>query len=182
MAVSNDEIGAGGIHVYSLIQRHSCSNSIVLDVDGGVNARHTMDSGLLFSRIFGVLQNALRQTGEWLQKFLDLEDQRLPAFTDLIADMATRYGWTESQATTVAMGTEGKATTMGIINGITWMAHEDTQNATERLEVEKTAGNILMDPDNIMAWARKLAAVRERDELNEKQIDTKRAVERAFNR
>ena len=172
--IDNNETGEGGINVFGLIQRHKCQNSIV--ISGGERFRHTADPFRVFSYIVEHIREAFRMSNEWFQRFRQAEEMQLPAFSDLITEMATKYGWTTAQATHVAVGTEGSRTVAGIINGITWMAHEGIKDAREQLATEMQAGDLLQDPNHILVWAQRLAADRQRNEDTDRVAVTREAV------
>jgi hypothetical protein len=180
VAATNDETGRGSIRVMPYIKRTSCDNSLVIDDDGGVNQRHTSDPDYVFDRIMLALKNAFKLSAEWLEKFRQTEDMRLPAFSDLIADMAKTYGWSTDQAASVATGTENNRTVFGIINGITWMAHDQTSSPDERLAMEMQAGRILADPDSILGWAARVARQQADKAATKQQAETQAAVQRVL--
>jgi hypothetical protein len=81
----------------------------------------------------------------------------------VIAGLCKQYGWGEDTKTRIAVGTEGRETRFGLINGITWAAHE-VKNADEQSDYEIIGGSILLAPDSVFHNAA-YAGRREREEV-----------------
>ena len=181
--VGNDEIGAGRIKVWPLIQSTSCSNSTVfrplrtsaefgmgsdneqLPIDEedvkqrdfvGISLVHRGDRKRLEYLLKNAIGLSLNAGAAYLDKLIEAETQRLPNFTDVLAGLAKKYNWSEKTQTNVALGTRGDQTVAGLVSGITFAA-QDIENQDARLDMETLGGAILVNSDSLFGRAAQLA-------------------------
>lgn len=141
--VGNGEIGQAKLRVLPLIQRHSCTNSIIFDDENGISVTHRGDWDYLQYRIANALKNVFELSYDWLQKILDAEQQPIEDFASILDDLSKQHGWTDEQKTIVAIGTEGHETLAGLVNGISYAAHEAVSDPSETVTWELLAGRVL---------------------------------------
>jgi replicative DNA helicase len=140
---TNGEIGQAKVRVLPLIQRHSCTNSIIVDDENAVSVTHRGDWDYLQFRLLNALKNVFKLSFDWLQKVLDAEQTPIEDFTSVLEELSKQYGWTEEQKTSVAIGTEGQETLGGLVNGISYAAHEAVKDPSEMITWELLAGKVL---------------------------------------
>lgn len=184
----NDEIGSGRVKVLPLAYRSSCDNSIVIpkfaagEINGqdlmdtkaydeeqdprkdliAVSAVHRGDKARLLFTIKTAISASMGAGAEYIEKMIAAETMALPDFADVLADLAKKNRWTDDTKTAVAIGSEGKQTVAGLLNGITWAA-KTLESPVEQANMEMYAGSFLVDPNSLFgraARAREYAAVR----------------------
>lgn len=140
---TNGEIGNRRMGVYPLIQRHSCTNSIIIPHDEfswdhiHVGRRSLLKRTFIDS-IFYVLEGAV----EGLEKLL-MSQEQMPDFTSHIDDLVERKGWTLETRDKILMGTEGYESLFGLVQGVSAAANsmEDPDLAAD-MQIE--AGRLLV--------------------------------------
>jgi hypothetical protein len=156
VAITNGETGKRRLRGMPLLQRDSCDNSIILD--GSVNGFEFTHRGSINTKMIVVksaMQEILPFAAELLETMIAAESQSIPDFSSVLAGLAIQYGWDDKQAAAVAIGTEGRETRAGIVNGVTHSAklYED---ADARMDIEILGGRILVAPDSIFSQAAKV--------------------------
>jgi hypothetical protein len=137
----NNETGGGSLIVRSLIQRHACTNSIVSNEE--VRLRHIGDPDLLTAELQIGVARLFEKSADMLRNMVKATMTRVPSFTDVLAGLADENGWSQRVTLSVAAGTENQNTVAGLVNGVTWAAHEVTENQDDRLALEVLGGEIL---------------------------------------
>lgn len=159
--LSNDETGRGGIVLGALVQRNSCANSIIVtDKQRWV---HRGSSSTLLTQIQAAMGDALRLGFEAFNKLMQARREQLPNIGTVISALADEYGWDSAVQTMVGVGTESQPTRFGLVNGITYAAHQSFADDDEAMvEMEQLGGRVLMDDDyygNLFRRARRLEPV-----------------------
>lgn len=145
-AVSNSEIGDGQFEIYGLIQRHACTNSIVIDQGwkikhvGGVGKFHAALSELVAS-----LGEAGQMAAEWLNAMMYSKEIVIPDLSEAIEKVAKGFGWDEAVTLEIGVGTEGQSNVFGLVNGITWAAHRVYGDKPEVMLGMEQAASIVLD-------------------------------------
>lgn len=156
--VRNGEIGNLSVSVYPMIQRSSCTNSIILDEEAGVKFRHFGNVSSKRVQIQSTMIEMFPHAAELLNKMIEAEEQRIPNFNDVLMGLSDTYGWDEKTRMTVATGTEGSHTRAGLVNGISYAAHEiHREDHDQMTEMEILSGRILVAPDSVFAKAEAVA-------------------------
>ena len=157
VGISNNETGLRKLRVHPLIKRGSCDNSIMGNPD--VNAlaiSHvgTRETTLAAKRvqIKSAIINAIPSAMNLLSAMIEAEERDMPNISDVIYLLAKERGWDEKTKERVMIGTEGSHTHAGLVNGITWAAHE-VVDPTERYDMEVFGGAILLDDDSVFTRA-----------------------------
>lgn len=140
--VGNGETGNVTIRFYPVIQRHSCTNSIITERDG---FREFHKGDIATKRILfkSNMLNAFGNSGDTLKRMLVAEEEKLPSFTDILIGMAKEHGWSEKERMTVMQGTEGQQTRAGIVNGVTYAAHKLHGTSERAIDMEILGGRLL---------------------------------------
>jgi hypothetical protein len=160
--IRNGETGNRRGGIFPLIQRHSCQNSII--VDDRTNAYEFLHLGNASSKltlIKAAIVDILPFAAHLLDQFIKADAEQIPDFSDVISGLCKQYGWGESVQTRIAVGTEGRDTRFGLINGITWAAHE-ISNPDLESDLEIIGGSLLLAPDSVFHKAAQLAQLERR--------------------
>lgn len=147
--VGNGEIGNRRLRIYPIIQRHSCTNSIIVEHDKGIDFVHRGNKFTKMVQIKSIIAELFGLAAEVLEKMIAAEAEAIPQFTDVLAGLSAHYGWDDKTYATVAIGTEGKDTRAGLVNGITFAAHTIERAPSEQADMEILGGRILMAPDSL---------------------------------
>ena len=157
--IGNGETGNRRLRVLPLIQRHSCQNSII--VDSGKGAVEFVHRGSVSTKRV-LVRSAMAEVFPWAAKLLDkmiaAEEQFIPDFAEVLDGLAEQYHWDEETKIKVAMGTEGKETRAGLVNGITFAAKEQ-KDPDSIADMEILGGGILVAPDSVFSKAVRVARV-----------------------
>lgn len=144
------ELGGGTRgKIMPCIQRHSCENSIIVTHDGSAEWAHqhfgSAANSLAAKRIQIKLAigEALKIAAETMERVLVAEEVKLDDFSSILDGLALEYGWSTEVKTKVAIGTEGRETIMGIVNGVTFAAHTAFDAVEAQTEMEKLGGVLL---------------------------------------
>ena len=157
VAISNGEIGNRKLRGYPLIQRHSCQNSIIIDNEvTGFEFTHIGSASTKMTIIKSSMIEILPFAARMIETMIEADAQAIPDFADVLDGLAEQYGWDDQTKINVAVGTEGRDTRAGIVNGITHAA-KFAPDADARFDMELLGGQILCSPDSLFARAAKLA-------------------------
>lgn len=151
--IGNGEIGNRRLSIFPMIQRHSCTNSIIIDSDRGAEFIHrgSRESKMVILR--ATIAEVFPVAAEWLNKMILADGEKIPHFSDVIAGLAKEYGWSDRAAMNVAVGTEAHETRAGLVNGITYAAHSSELSSDDQADMEILGGRILAAPDSLFAQA-----------------------------
>lgn len=157
VAITNGETGQRRLRGMPLLQRHSCQNSIVVDQQvNGFEFTHRGSVNTKMIVVKSAMQEILPFAAELLEKMIAADSQQLPDFTSVLDGLALQYGWDDQTKINVAVGTEGRDTKAGIINGVTHAA-KFAANDDDRMEMEILGGRLLVGNDSVFARAASLA-------------------------
>lgn len=146
--IGNDEVGNGRLRVLPGFQRSSCQNSMVFDYDTGLSLVHRGIQSLNAQIVGAAILNSFKIGMENLDVLLKAREIEVPHMEDEIAKLAKQYGWSIGVKDAVILGTEGKETLFGLVNGITYAAHKKHDNDTLRFDMELLASKVLMERTN----------------------------------
>lgn len=150
--VGNEETGRGGVSVKALMQRHGCTNSIIIDAKENIQLRHLGETEVLIGRIQQSFADILPVGAEILNRIYAVTNKALPNLTDVLAGLSKQYGWDDDAQNQILIGTEGQETVMGLVNGVSFAASKIDDSA-KRVEMETQAGSILVANDSLFARA-----------------------------
>jgi hypothetical protein len=140
--ITNGEIGNRRMGVYPLVQRHSCTNSIMIP-NGKYSWDHRHIGNIQVRRhtfaasIFEVLDGA----AEALERLMAADDP-LPDFEEHLDRLVEERGWTSKQRDQILIGTEGRRSLFGIVQGVSSAANE-VEDSDEQADLQMEAGQIL---------------------------------------
>ena len=162
--IGNGETGNRRLRCLPLIQRHSCQNSII--VDSGKGAVEFVHRGSVSTKRV-LIRSAMAEVFPWAAKLLDkmiaAEEEKLPDFTEVLDGLAEQYHWNDDLKTKVAIGCEGQETRAGLVNGVTFAAHEMLKDSDEIADMEILGGAILLAPDSVFHKAVRVARMAQED-------------------
>lgn len=142
--IGNGETGQRGLSIKPFIQRTSCTNSIVYSA-GGVFLRHfkLVKADLIYT-IKRHMGEALKITGEMMNRILMAEVEQIPDFSEYVSAFCKKNNVSQVGYGIIMVGAEGQQTTMGLVNGLSFYAHHQENHDTE-LRLENLAAAVLMD-------------------------------------
>lgn len=153
-ALENDEIGRRKLRAMGLVQRHSCTNSIVGVQDGAIVLAHRGSLAAIRVQLKAAMGQALGVAVRLLDKFIEAEDRHVEDLSDVINGLALSHGWSNEIKSQVTLGTEGKETVAAVVNGVTFAAHATKGLKDEdRLDLEVLGGSLLYSADNLFVRA-----------------------------
>lgn len=145
--VRNGETGRNGISITPAIWRGPCTNSIFLKTEQAFAMRHVGTSADLLATIKVSTYKMLPMMDKALQMAFEAEVQQLPSIADVINGFAKEYKWSDKVKSSVLLGTEGRHTKMGLVNGVSYAAHAATGGNTDLMvDMSTLAGAMLMQP------------------------------------
>lgn len=139
--IGNSEVGRRKLQVLPLIQRTKCTNSIVGVAGDSLQLAHRGNYAAMRVMFKAAISSVLEGSAELLARMLKAEEQKIENFADTLAKLAKDYGWTAAVHDQVLIGSEGKETLAGIVNGMTYAAQKLDPNA--QAELEQAAGKLL---------------------------------------
>jgi hypothetical protein len=144
-AFSNSEVGDGQFEVYGLIQKASCTNSIV--INQGWKIKH-VGGVFKFHNALDELAKSLGAAGtmaaEWLNKMMYSQRIEIPDFSAAIENISKGYGWDDAVKIEIGIGSEGRENVYGLVNGVTWAAHRQFGDKPDLMfEMEQAAATLL---------------------------------------
>ncbi len=161
--IGNSEIGTGKLKISPFVQRTSCENSIIYDRDNALEFVHRGSFAAMRTQFKAAIGKVLHAAADVLDRFIEAEYEKLDDFDAILSGLALRHGWSEPVKMTVAVGTEGKQTRAGIVNGVTYAAHSGyVPEPLKQIELETLGGELLFAPvntfDGLAKQARRKAA------------------------
>jgi hypothetical protein len=144
--MSNSEIGGRKIRIKPVVQKHSCTNSIIVDHEKGIELTHRGSRITKMILIKAAIAEIFGLAAEALDRLVKAESEVIPNFSDVLLGLTAHYGWDDKTSATVSIGTEGNQTRAGIINGVTYAAHAVEREAAEQAEMEMLGGKMLTLP------------------------------------
>lgn len=140
---TNGEIGNRKMGVYPLVQRHSCTNSIIVPSgDFSWDHIHVGRRQLLrrtfIDSIFYVLEGAV----DALDRLLGAQS-KMDDFTGRLDDLVERKGWTIEMRDRILIGSEGHESLFGLVQGVSAMANT-VDDPDEQADLQIEAGKLLV--------------------------------------
>lgn len=147
--IGNGEIGNKRLRVYPVVQKHSCTNSIIVEHDKGVEFIHRGSKASKMVIIKSVIAELFGVAAEMLDRLIEAEAETIPNFTDVLLALGVQHNWDDRTAAAVAIGTEGQDTRAGLVNGITYAAHAVERDPSEQVDMEVLGGRYLVAPASL---------------------------------
>lgn len=155
MRIRTGEIGNVRPMVAPLLQRHSCTNSIVA-TDKGITLKQQGDKSTKMALLIAAVGDTLQCGVELINQMIKARTQRLPKMGELIAKMAEKEQWSEEVTLKLSYGTENQESLWGLVNGLTFAAHAvEEMPAEQSVMLEEMAGAILFRPALLNKYAMK---------------------------
>ena len=140
--VGNGEVGNRSLTVAGFVQRHSCTNSIVL-TDNRWRVTHvnkTKSEYLLTVRSW--VAEAMQLSMDQRERLAEAALEEVEDFSKVVERLCKQNGLTNEAKDNVLMGSEGQKTTMGLVNGLSWAAHQQ-EDPELQIDLESLAGKYL---------------------------------------
>jgi len=155
--LGNGEIGNRRIRLWPLVQKHSCTNSIIVDHDEGLTLTHRGSLAGIMVLIKAAMGRVFRASAEALDRLILAESERIEDLSDVLDGLSVKYGWRDEVRDAVAFGMEGRQTRAGLVGGITYAAHAVFDDPNEQADMEVLGGRVLMADGGLFAAAVRLA-------------------------
>lgn len=142
----NGETGNYKIEVSPFIQRTSCTNSIS-HLEGGFSMRHIGLGKVGFNTlVIDAVGKAIQAAPEMVNQMIEAESMELPDIGNIIDKLTERHGFSEVVNTSMKIGTEGSHTIAGLVNGLSFAAHNALGiQEDDMVKLEHMAGAVLYD-------------------------------------
>lgn len=163
VAITNGEIGNRKISVSPFIQRHSCTNSTIFLGYGWSHQHRWASKNWMAGTIVEKIGIAMQAAPMVIEKMVAAEMIELPKMGEIVGKLCKSQGWSNDFVGPILQGTEKQNTLMGLSNGLTWAAHNQT-DASLQFDMESLAGALICDPN---LWKQRVARV-SLNELDEK--------------
>jgi hypothetical protein len=146
--IGNGETGNRKYRVLPMIQRHSCTNSLIFDqeMEGGVVGIHRGSVKTIMTLIKASLVNVFHLSAEAMDRIIEAEATELPDLAEVMAGIGRKFGWDEAILNHALMGTENQNTVAGLANGISFAAHAAVEDPNQQVDMETLAGSVLLWP------------------------------------
>lgn len=156
--IRNGEVGNSSLDALAMVQRHSCANSIVVGLDAygtpmGYSITHYpgASAAALMTQFYAALPSVMNASANIINRMIEAEGIALPDFQQILDGLAIEHGWQYRFKNLIGEGTEGQRTLMGLVNGITYAAHDSELSPAKVLDVEIIGGNLLYAPQPELA-------------------------------
>jgi hypothetical protein len=178
VGLKNSEIGRGSGGAYAIIKRHSCDNSIAVDMDGyNYSFRHWAKKeelrNLRKNELYTAIANILPFGVELIERMVAADFETLPNFGEIIEGMTIQRGWSPEFVGQVWLGSEGNRSVAGVINGVT-NAAQKVADPVARFDLELLGGAILVAPDSVFSPALQALEMVEREKVRAAQREVRR--------
>lgn len=146
--IQNSEDGTGSLVVAPLLQRHSCTNSIVF-TRGGFRQGHRgkrASQAFLQAALAEHMGQAMMLGADMLSKIGGAYAAQVPSLSSVLARMGEKFGLSREVSDAIMQGSERENSLWGMINGLSYAAHAVPDLSQERREgLEALAGNALVE-------------------------------------
>jgi hypothetical protein len=148
--IRNGETGGSASEVRPLVMRTSCMNSLVFRQaeDGtalGLRLTHRGSKQSKAILLASAIAEALPMAEQGLERYLETKRTKID-LKGVIARLGEEQDWSEEVRLTVGVGSEGHETVYGLINGLTFAAHELDVDASDRFDMEALAAQFVYQP------------------------------------
>lgn len=141
-AFRNGEVGNSALTLSPFIQRHSCANSIIWG-DNGLRVIHRGSRKALMVQFKAAIANALPTAATMVDSLIEADNEEID-ISAVLRSLAKQHGWGEPVQDAILIGTEGRQTRAGLVNGVSYAAHTAVDEPTDQYELEVLAGSLLL--------------------------------------
>lgn len=143
--LTNGEIGNCQVKVLPMIQRTSCTNSLVFALGGFFQRHFHVSLPFLKGAIKEKIGQAIGLAASYLDKVVEAEMMAIPSIADTVAGICDTYGLNQQIHDLILVGTEGQQTIGGVANGLSFAAQR-VEDVLLRERMEMMAGHLVVDP------------------------------------
>ena len=153
IAIGNGEIGNRTFSGYPCVQRHSCENSIMTTQISTLTGQESSfrlvhyrgaSANAMMIQFYAALPGLIGASAVLINRMIEAEAIALPNFHQILNGLAVEHGWKPDLLDRVQEGTEGQRTLAGVVNGISFAAHEYASlTEPERASMELLSGDYL---------------------------------------
>lgn len=144
--IQTGEIGNISPRVAPLLQRHACTNSIV-SVDHGITVKQQGNKETKMNLLVAAVGETLQASVELINRMIAARNLKLPKLASIISEMVKKEEWSEEIQMKISFGTENQESLWGLVNGLTFAAHDAEMSAEDSILMEEKAGAILFNPN-----------------------------------
>jgi len=140
---TNGETGNRRMGVYPLVQRHACTNSIIIPSDEfawshiHVGNRSVLKR-LFIDSIFHVLEGSVEALDKLLRSQAPMEN-----FRDRVSELVEDRGWTMETRDKILIGSEGYESLFGLVQGVSAAANA-VEDPDLQADMQIEAGRLLL--------------------------------------
>ena len=88
------------------------------------------------------IANALPMAATMVDSLIEADNEEID-ISAVLRSLAKQHGWGEPVQDAILMGTEGRQTRAGLVNGVSYAAHTAVDEPTDQYELEVLAGGLL---------------------------------------
>lgn len=148
--IGNCEIGKRSYRMSPFIQVNTCENSIIY-TEGGIRQNHAyVTTAFLKGLVKESLGQLLSVSFEMIEKVVQREVEEIPDVGKAIERICKLKGLSQEMHDEILIGTEGKKTRMGLVNGLSYAAQR-AGNVELQYNMETWAGAILVEDGSIFS-------------------------------
>ncbi len=145
--LGNGETGNRKLRIYPMIQRHACTNSIVVQHEEGIEMIHLGSRGSIMTIVKAVLGRILKIAAEKLDQMIEAEYEQVEDLNAVLNGIAKRYSLSEPVLDNMKTGSENNRSRAGVVNAISYAAWATPGlSGNERADLEILAGEFLAVP------------------------------------
>ena len=153
--LGNSETGTFKLRGYPMIQRTSCSNSLIKrDEDSGFEFVHRGSFASLKVQFKAALGRILQASAELLDRMIEAESELIPDIDEVLDGICLERNWAIPVRAAVLNGFEGHQTRAALVNGVTFAAHSVFDDPNVQVDTELFGGELLYaDPRKFHQYA-----------------------------
>lgn len=151
--IANGETGNSATRLMPMVWRTSCTNSIAIDQTNagrvGVTIPHIRSRSprVMMTQFVEQFPEVMEVSGSAIQRVLETQEFRVPDFEYVLEGLRIEHNWSRSISYDVAAGAEKEETVFGLVNGVTYAAHQQ-DNAETEFSLERLGGKLLYATPN----------------------------------
>jgi hypothetical protein len=132
-----------------MIYREVCSNGLVFEaIDKnrqGITLNHTRSRSpqVMMQEFVSQFPQVMRISAEAIDRMLESQGIVIPDFHWVLEGLRIEHGWSKTTLSAVEDGTEKERSLFGLVNGITYAAHQGNVTDKNEFALEKLGGKYL---------------------------------------
>jgi hypothetical protein len=140
--VTTGETGNRRLEVRPLLQRNSCTNSIIFSGGQAFSRSHIGNRYVLAQLFTAAVYDAIGGSVQSLKRLLHARNERLDDIGSFVDKLIKKAGWSVELKDSILVGTEGHTSLFGVVQGISSAANS-VEDDTLRNDMQIYAGSLL---------------------------------------